>query len=108
MSNCRIEHRWNGFAVYPVEEPVIIETTMSREGVVVTKRPATSVLRGLQTDIFNTYWSETYKCWLTDINFGFRRWSGHKTTRQIRAALRKCGFDKATIDKTLKAAQRSA
>ena len=103
---CRIDPWHTGFRVYPLAESNVRITTMSREGITVEDRPISRVFPDAIDDIFYVYWDPESKDWITDINCGAQRWRGCKTTRQIRAALRRCGFDKLTIDNTIAAAQQ--
>jgi hypothetical protein len=81
----------NGFAVTCITPSNVRITRFTQEGEeVVERRPVTEVIPGYQDDVFWTYCHNGE--WHTDINCGAQRWRGIKTTNQIRAALRKCGF----------------
>ena len=92
-----------GFKVYQ-NTPVTIRVMEGdgQGGVSVSQGVPYAELFGCsEPDIFNCYY-EGDDLWCTDIHCGAQRWRGSKTTREIRAALRKCGFDKSQIDDIIK------
>lgn len=98
----RIEENGSGFSVYPVEEPVL-ETTEVRNGQVVgvTRVPLSQAIKGYRPSTFDA-WYNGDGDWSVDVDCGFQRWYGHKSTRQVCAALRKCGFDTPTIRRLMR------
>jgi len=91
----------NGFAVTHIRPANVQITRFTQEGgMAVETKPVTEVIPGYQDDVFWTYYRNGE--WYTDINCGAQRWRGTKTTSEIRAALRKCGFTAKEIREIMK------
>ncbi len=102
-NRARINHFGCGFEVFPNQTPDLIVTTQTN----ITKTPVTTVIPGYNTSIFEVRKYEGDGCWHVDINCGFQRWDGWKSTRQIKAALRKLGFAESVIAWALTRARRA-
>lgn len=101
----------DGFlAVYPTSTRTLTETTYTQGGVSVyhakagDNTPAGQLAAVMERfPLFaGTVDEDDLTTWHVDIDCGFQRWAGCQTNRQVRAALRKCGFEKADIDAMVK------
>jgi hypothetical protein len=72
---------------------------MVREGATLTT--VREVIPGYDNTLCYAYY-EKDDTWACDINCGFQRWRGTKTTPQLRAILKKCGFTKEEIRDIIK------
>lgn len=92
--------RFRGFSVGRVRESNAHITTVTQTGATLAIAPVSQVIPGYVDDVFFSYYRDGDN-WDTDINEGAMRWSGYKTTNEIKAALRKCGFTTAQITQVL-------
>lgn len=102
--DCTIEHNLGGFAVYE-KNPEVRITSFSKGGdMTVAVLPVAEVFKGARFSLF-TAWYEGEDQWDTDIHAGAQRLRINRTTAQIKAALKKCGFDKDVIRDTIQKAK---
>lgn len=117
--DCTIETRQGGFAVY--EQAPMVQTTRPAKqgdetnpnvkphpdfpGYVVETQPVSQVFKGYRPSLFTAFYKGD-DIWDTDEDRGAQRYCTTRTTTEIRKALRKCGFDKDTITKTIKQAKK--
>lgn len=95
---CEIRIRPGGFAVYPLQ-PVMQEKIAFHDNQVVshTIAPIHKSIPDYNECIF---WAEydDNDWWTVDCDAdGFNRWIGEKSTADVRAALRKCGFNRKEV-----------
>lgn len=94
---CEIRVRSGGFAVYP-RQPVMLEKTEFHNNQVVSRvvKPIREEIPGFDECIF---WAEYDgdDWWTIDRQAGVQRWYGKKSTADVRAALRKCGFERKAV-----------
>jgi hypothetical protein len=102
MLDCTIESCQGGFAVYE-KDPQVRITEFTPRGVSVAILPAATVFK-TRFSLFTAYYKGD-KQWDTDEHAGAQRFCTTRSTTEIRKALKKCGFDKDTIDKTIKQAK---
>lgn len=87
--------------VAPVQSSQVTSMRSTPDGgLAVERRSVREVIPGYQDDVFTATYAGDDE-WDTDVNCGVMRWFGTKSNREIRAALRKCGFDKMTIDQVI-------
>lgn len=99
----RIEKRPGGFAVYQVKPRTVrIVQGDGAGGIVVNPEASYSkTFHCADPSIFFAYWDKGSEDWFVDIDCGAQRWQGHKEEKDVRAALKRCGFKKREIDQTL-------
>ena len=101
MTTHTIEERDYGFSVYPTEtRRVQVETIRNGERTVEVV-PATALFKGYRPSTFDASYNGDDD-WTVDVDCGFQRWLGHKNTRAVCKALRRCGFDTPTINRLMK------
>ncbi len=94
-----IEESLSGFSVYPVARNVT-QTTVRDGQVAIETLPFAQVFGGWRPSTFDAYYDgEDY--WSTDLDCGARRWRGLKTTKEVRRALRKCGFSTQVVNELI-------
>lgn len=116
--DCTIETRQGGFAVY--QKAPMVQTTRPAQpgdennpnvkpaaipGYVVESQPVSQVFKGYRPSVFTAYYKGD-DVWDTDEDAGAQRYETTRTTREIRKALKVCGFDKDTINQTIKQAKK--
>jgi len=101
--NYQIESMGQGFKVVQQKVTVRALTCTPNGGLSTTHLEAGEVFKGYDYTLLYA-WYNGEKDWTCDVDCGCQRWRGHKNTAQLRAALKKLGFDKDTIRQTIKGA----
>jgi len=86
----------SGFSVYPPARSVTITTLRDGQYASETK-PFAKVFHGATPSTFDASYLGDDE-WQVDLDCGAQRRCGTKTTREVRRALRNCGFDANTIN----------
>ena len=94
----RIQEDHDGFRVFHAQERIVQQTTV-QDGVATTEDVSYRKLFHISYDpsVFDA-WYEGDGWWKIDLDCGAQRWRGSKSTKDVRKALRNCGFDTKVIN----------
>ena len=98
----KIREHTDSFSVFYEQPRTVTETRRQLDGTLKTEGMSYAKFFGISYDpsVFDAYY-EGNGNWTCDIDCGAQRWRGRKSTKEVRAALRKCGFDIKTINALL-------
>ena len=94
----RIREDADGFSVFQEQSRTVQQTTV-KDGVATTEVVSYRQMFRIAYDpsVFDA-WYKGDGYWEIDLDCGAQRWRGSKSTKEVRQALRKCGFDTKVIN----------